>query len=141
MLDWLNRLQNQPKAQRQQIAFAGAVCVTSVIAVLWFVSLPERLRDSNPTTVVAEEASEPLFDDLFTGVREQVGNVRGAFAQLQESGEATATSSAGTAATSTTPASSAATSSNIVVPTVDAETARRYNARPILIATSSATSS
>lgn len=139
MYEWLRKLQNQPKAQRQQIAFGGAVCITGIIAMVWLVSLPERLTETNSTTAQTEDASRPLFGELFSGVREQVGNVRGAFAQLQEA-ETAATSTPETTASSTT-ATSTATSSNIVVPTVDAETARRYNARPILIATSSATSS
>jgi hypothetical protein len=102
---WLSRLQEKPKAYRQQVAFMGAVGLTSIIVLFWLVSLPQRYS-------LERVASEPLVPDatedaqsFFEGVREQIANVRSAFSELEQGEEPTAVDTV--VATSTSPTTTA----------------------------------
>jgi hypothetical protein len=140
MWDWLQKLQQRPKAYRQRVAFSGAAALTSMVMVLWLVSLPERfsgLTTSAETPPVA--VAEVEVQGFLAGVREQVAAVGATLSLLRDSPEAAPAATA-TPAT-TTSAATASSTPSVVVPILSSSTVRQLNPRPIRIATSSATSS
>lgn len=156
MRQWLAELQHRPKAYRQRVALTGAAGVTSLILLLWVISLPERFHALTQT--VAEPAGETEEDvaGFLANVRTQVAAVGESIQSLREVAEpaadtepdtdtvllATTTSIATATSTQVAVASSTATRTpSVVVPTLSSSTIRRLNPRPIRIATSSATTS
>lgn len=137
MRQWLAQLQHRPKAYRQRVAFSGAVGVTSVIVLIWLVSLPERFH------VVTSSVEEPVAGGtevrgFLSGVREQVAAVGTTLTALRGSGEAPPTATSAPTMVAEEATSTATRTPSVIVPTLSSSTVRRLNPRPIRIATSSA---
>jgi hypothetical protein len=135
MWQWLAQLQAKPKSYRQRVAFTSAVTVTSMIALLWVVSLPERLAQL--TTDLAEPVAvdDAEVSGFLAGVREQVAAVGASLSALRDTAETEPASSATSTATSSAPAASS--SVGLQIPTLATTTIRQLNPRPIRIATTS----
>lgn len=127
----LARIRNKPKAVRKQIAFSGALAATSVIAIVWLSTLPERYQTVSVEEVV-EESSEATggLRSFFAGVREQVAAVSSVW-QGEESAETEGTATS-------TPSITPVDAPQIVIPQLQPTDINTLNPRPIQIATSSA---
>ena len=76
MTPFLDSIRSKPKAARKQIAFAGAFVATSVVALVWVSTLPQRYQMVPVDAVVAESSEATgLMRQFFSGVREQVAAV------------------------------------------------------------------
>tara|TARA_B100000508_G_scaffold140158_1_gene140347 strand:- start:1169 stop:1588 length:420 start_codon:yes stop_codon:yes gene_type:complete len=139
MWRWLSNLRQQPKAYRQRVAFVGAVSMTAVIALMWSVSLPQRLSTIGNVVEEPNEETQSSFNRFFADVREQVAVVGDSVATLRQGADSQPATTSPPTASSTT--STASTTPNIVIPQLTPEEARRLNPQPVLIATTSATTS
>jgi hypothetical protein len=137
MSSWLERLQEKPKAQRQRIAFFWALSLTSIIVVVWLVSLPERLGSVSQSLEEPEFVPTSSSNSFMEGVREQIAGVREAVTQA---GDAVVNQPEPEPASEPLPATTTATSGPaIIMPDLSQSENRPSRVRPILIATTSAT--
>lgn len=133
MLKWIEKTRKKPKAVRDQYAFFGALTVTGLIALVWFVSLPSHFADVE----VAGEDERQAVGAFSRFLSDAKSNIAAVFSTVPEN-EQPATSTQGHAGTS---------SENIVMPDLSEEnisTARekqksvqKPEPRRVLIATTS----
>jgi|GEM_PF-6901193 len=76
MLDLILRLRTRPLAYRRKVAFWSAIGITSLIALIWALSLSIRFDDA---TVTPEETQVPGPFETF------MGQVRTGVSSLKES--------------------------------------------------------
>jgi len=138
MTPFLDSIRSKPKAARKQIAFAGAFVATSVVALVWVSTLPQRYQMVPVDAVVAESSEATgLMRQFFSGVREQVAAV-GTVLSTTTDDPATTTATTSAAVTATTATTTATTTPQIVVPQLNQDNINTINPRIIQIATSSA---
>jgi len=138
MTPFLDSIRSKPKAARKQIAFAGAFVATSVVALVWVSTLPQRYQMVPVDAVVAESSEATgLMRQFFSGVREQVAAV-GTVLSTTTDEPATTTATTSAAVTATTATTTATTTPQIVVPQLNQDNINTINPRIIQIATSSA---
>ena len=75
----LDTLRQQPKSIKNQYAFGGAVIVTSVIALLWAVALPDVLSSRAPEVAAEAEDQAGLTSEFFAEVGAGMANIFSAF--------------------------------------------------------------
>ena len=73
LLEKIEALRKQPKSVRDRYAFGVATGVTALVAVIWMVSLPARLGNSEGGTVV-RNPDEPSLTEQLSELRNFVGD-------------------------------------------------------------------
>ncbi len=134
----LEALRQQPKSVKNQYAFAGAVIVTTVIALLWAVALPSVLSSRAPETIADAEEQTGLTSEFFAEIGDGVANILSAF-----QGSSTAQDSApeaDIASTTSTPTAPTFTAGVAASTSVEEVLAPAPAPKRILIATTSANS-
>ena len=138
MWQWLAQLQQKPKGYRQRFAFTVAASLTSVIALLWLISLPEQFAQLQTDVNAPLEVPEEDVSGFLAGVRAQVAAVGTSIAALRETSEGPVADEGVATSTATSSESTATTSVGLQIPTLSSSTVRQLNPRPIRIATTSA---
>ena len=107
---WLDELRKKPKSTRDQYAFLGAIGITSVIAVIWLVSLSVQFSSETQIVRSETEATSGAFSRVFSDAKTQIAEVFSTLRPPQESESqsefATSTASTSEDKTATTTAPS-----------------------------------
>jgi hypothetical protein len=122
----LDNLRQKPKAVRQRVAFLTALSFTLLVGGVWTLTLPARFSGSE--TLAQSEGTKP-FAGLWTGFRDQFSTLR------QQAGVIVSTMP------TTTPATTTPSEMIDIRTLISTSTEPTPAPTPILIGTTSATSS
>lgn len=143
MREWLERMRQKPYGYRQRISFLGAVALTSVIALFWSLSLPERFAALGEVIEESPVEETGRMSNFMTGTKQQFAQVTEAVSGLlrttTEVEEETTVSS--TTASTTTASTSTEREPQVVIPQLRPENTKANQPRIVQIATSSASTS
>ena len=74
-MDFLERMRQKPQYAKAQYAFFSALGVTLFIALIWGLSLPAQLSESQAVTQSDETKKEGKSNGLFNETRMQLGSI------------------------------------------------------------------
>lgn len=92
MLRWIEKTRKKPKAVRDQYAFVGALSVTALIALIWFVSVPTHFANME----VEGEAEKEAVGAFAGFLSDAKANIAAVFSAIPQEDEQAATSTSAT---------------------------------------------
>lgn len=97
----LDKLREQPKRKRETYALVTAISVTSVITLVWAVSLYVSFVHSDGSQPGLETAA-PIFSSFFSGAKKQLDNLSAGLDELNRNISSSTASTTNATASSTT---------------------------------------
>lgn len=131
MLRHIERLRTKPKAVRIQVAFLSALVLTSLVAVVWLVSIPSQVADMR-AALTSEATAETTNRSYWRKLQTAIG-----FNAIVPSALTPATSPTATSATAFTNDEDDTPTPTTAAATATPEASTQPAGRVILIATTS----